>query len=349
MQSKVLIVDDDSFSLRLMEKYLRLTGYEVLKATNGRDAMQIVLDQAPPILITDWVMPGMDGIDLCRALRGHEGVRFIYIVMVTSHSDIDRLVEAFDAGADDFLPKPINRQELMARLHAAERIIRLENDLSRRTREVHRLNAEMAVTNEQLGVVNGKLRQMATTDELTGLLNRREAMNRLRQLWNENERYGHPFSVLLLDIDHFKQVNDTHGHATGDLALQETARVLRKSTRASDIVCRMGGEEFLVMCPGVAASGGIVCAEHLRAAIEANRFKFDENQLHVTVSIGVAEKTPAILTPDALLHEADEALYAAKHAGRNRVVIAAAQRAGLGSRSDNSVIAGAQRPIPVES
>ncbi|RIK66682.1 MAG: hypothetical protein DCC65_09080 [Planctomycetota bacterium] len=325
MNKKVLIVDDDSFSLRLLEKYLKMSDYEVLKAADGRDALKLVLEHAPPILITDWTMPEMDGVELCKALRGHEGVRFIYVVMVTAHSDIGRLVEAFDAGADDFLPKPINRQELMARLHAAERIIHLEEALAKRSREITLLNAEMAMANEQLGVANEKLRRMATTDELTGLINRREAMTRLQQLWTQNERYGHSFCAMMLDIDHFKKINDTHGHAAGDAVLQEAARVMRKNTRSADIVCRIGGEEFLILCPGINAGGGLVCAEHVREAVEASRISVNGQRIHVTVSVGIAERTVELGTPDALLHEADEALYASKRNGRNRVTLAAAQ------------------------
>lgn len=323
MDKKVLIVDDDTFSLRLLEKYLKMSGYEVLNAADGREALQLVLEHAPPILITDWTMPEMDGIELCRALRSHEGVRFIYVVMVTAHSDIGRLVEAFDAGADDFLPKPINRQELMARLHAAERIIHLEDALAKRSREITLLNAEMAMANDQLGIANEKLRRMATTDELTGLLNRREAMTRLEQLWKQNDRYGLEFTVLMLDIDHFKQINDSLGHAAGDAVLQEVSRVFRKATRTTDIVCRVGGEEFLILCPGTSANGGLVCAESLREAVESHRITVNNQRIPVTVSIGIAERTPDLDSADALLHEADDALYASKHAGRNRVTLAA--------------------------
>jgi diguanylate cyclase (GGDEF)-like protein len=330
MDKRVLIVDDDPFALRLLEKYLRDSGYEVMQATNGKEALEIVLAEAPPLLITDWSMPEMDGVTLCRALRQHEGVRFIYIVLVTAHSDIDRLVEAFEAGADDFLPKPVNKQELLARLRAGERIAMLEADLARRTREVHRLNAESSMANRKLAEANAQLQRMATTDELTGLLNRREAMSRIRELWALQARYGSPFSCIMLDIDHFKKFNDSYGHAAGDLVLRETAGVLKKSVRSTDLVCRVGGEEFLVLCPNVGLEGAAVCAEHLRAAVAGHAFVHEGRMLGVTISLGVSARDEAISSDGELLKRADEGLYASKAAGRNRVTVAGAALAGAG-------------------
>ncbi len=319
MQEKVLIVDDDPAILRLLKKYLGEANREVLVATNGQDALRIVLAEEPPIIITDWMMPEMDGIALCRMLRSHEGIRFIYVIMLTSHSSLEHVVEAFDAGADDFLIKPVGKPELMARLRAGEHIARLEADLAKRTREIHRLNAEMAMANEKLAMANNKLKRMATTDELTGLLNRREAINRLKQLWGTADRYEQPFSCIMLDIDHFKRFNDTHGHATGDAVLRETAATLEANVRETDIVCRIGGEEFLVLCPNVGVDGAATCAEHLRAAVEESSLLFGGCELKVTVSLGVAQRVPETQSVDELLSAADSALYVSKQAGRNRV------------------------------
>jgi diguanylate cyclase (GGDEF)-like protein len=331
MKSKVLIVDDDPDMLRLLERYVTDTGYDVLQATNGQDALRLVLGEAPPIVVTDWMMPGMDGVQLCRALREHEGVRFVYIILLTAHSEHQRLIEAFDAGVDDFLTKPIGKSELLARLRAGEHIARLEEDLAKRTREIHRLNAEMAITNEKLAMANDKLKRMATTDELTGLLNRREAMQRLHSLWASEDRYGPQFSCIMVDVDHFKIFNDTYGHAAGDMVLREAAMVLRESVRTTDIICRVGGEEFLVLCPSVGAPGAAVCAEHLRTAIETHTFSLGEKQLNVTISLGVAERTPHMTGTDDLLKAADAALYAAKDAGRNQVLLAEGQAAAATS------------------
>ena len=321
MEKRILIVDDDPASLRLLNHFLTNNGYEVFQATNGREAMQVVLEVAPPLVVTDWSMPEMDGLALCRALREHEGVRFVYVLMITGHSDTDRLVEAFNAGADDFLAKPVNQQELIARLRAGGRIARLEEDLARRTRDVHRLNAQAALANQKLEEANARLRSMAMTDELTGLLNRRMAMTRLRELWLSQERYDVQFSCVMLDIDHFKRINDTYGHAVGDMVLVRTAAVLQQAVRGTDIVCRIGGEEFLILCPHVDLDGGAVCAEHLREAVENSAFLHGGEKLHMTVSLGVAQRNDSMKTPDELIRSADEALYRSKAAGRNRVTI----------------------------
>lgn len=312
MNSKILLVDDDPAMLRLLEKYLTDAGYESIQATNGKEALNIVLAEAPAIIITDWAMPEMDGLELCRALRTHEGVRFAYIVIVTAYSDVEHLVKAFDAGADDFLSKPIRRPELMARLRAGIRIAQLEEDNAKRTMETFRLNAEMAVMNE-------KLKQMATTDELTGLPNRREAIAKLGELWNTQERYAHPFSCIILDIDHFKKFNDTYGHAAGDTVLRSFAHTLSTNIRSTDFVFRLGGEEFLIFCPNTDASSAVACAEHVRAAIENHDITHEGIPLHVTISCGVADCEANVAHPEELLQRADEALYQAKNNGRNRV------------------------------
>jgi diguanylate cyclase (GGDEF)-like protein len=322
MNRKVLIVDDDPDMLRLLQQYLADSGREAFQAANGQDALRLVLAEAPAIVITDWMMPGMDGVQLCRLLREHEGVRFVYIIMLTAHGEYDRLVEAFEAGADDFLSKPVVRPELLARVRAGEHIARLESDLAKRTREIHRLNAEMALTNEKLAVANDKLKRMAITDELTGLLNRREAMNRLQQLWAEEERYGQLFSCIMLDVDDFKKFNDAYGHAAGNHVLREAAAIFRANVRTTDSVCRIGGEEFLVLCPHVEAQRAAVCAEHLRAAIEVHEFRHEGKSLRVTISLGVSERRQDMTSPDDLLKVADQAMYASKQTGRNRVSLA---------------------------
>jgi two-component system, cell cycle response regulator len=191
----------------------------------------------------------------------------------------------------------------------------LEEELAKERREVHRLNAGMAMANE-------RLKRMATTDELTGLLNRREAMSRLQELWSARERYGHVYSCIMLDIDHFKKFNDTYGHAAGDLVLREFAGVLQGGIRATDVACRLGGEEFLVLCPGVDGRGAAVCADHIRCAVEAHDFARDQLHLKVTVSCGVSEWNGELANSDELLSQADAALYRAKEAGRNRVIVA---------------------------
>lgn len=318
----ILIVDDDPAQLRLMACMVASEEHRVLTASNAREALRIIGSEEPRIVITDGEMPEMSGVDLCHTLRELEGVRFIYVIIVTSDEENATLLKAFAAGADDFLRKPLNKAELNARLHAADRIVRLESDLAKGTREVHRVNAEMALTHRRLNKANEQLKRMATTDELTGLLNRREAMARMQEFWEAQERYGQAFSCIMLDIDHFKTFNDTQGHAAGDEVLKQTAKLLRDHTRKTDRVCRIGGEEFLVLCPNVGIEGGGACAEHIREAVEAHPFVFADTTMKVTVSLGVAQKSEGITTTDELLKAADDALYASKHAGRNRVTIA---------------------------
>jgi diguanylate cyclase (GGDEF)-like protein len=340
----VLIADDDPFVMRLLEKFLREEGYEVSTAPDGRAAMTIVLDRAPPIIIADWVMPGMDGIELCKALRAHEGVRFAYVIMVTAHHEPGRLVSAFAAGADDFIAKPVYRQELLARVRAGERICRLEEDLAQRTREMCRLSAETTVANRKLAELNGRLVQMASTDDLTGLLNRREALKRLDALWEIRNRYGTTFSCLTLDIDHFKRINDTSGHPAGDAVLRQLAVIIRAQLRATDLACRMGGEEFLVLLPETTIEGGAACAEKLRKAIDIHAFRYEGHIHAVAVSVGVAGPGPVTASPEDLLHDADAALYQSKANGRNRVTIASHPAVTVGEGAARSP-SGTRRPM----
>ena len=317
---RVLIVDDDPDALTLLETWLIRAGYDVVMARDGEEAMRALLTEGPPILITDWVMPNMDGLELCRAIRTHPGIAFAYIIIVTAHHTAeDRLIEALDAGADDYLSKPLKPRELLARLRAGERIARLQQELDARTREAHRYNAEMEIANVKLGRANEELAHVATTDELTNLRNRREALNRLSQHWASAERYEKPLAIMLIDVDRFKSCNDAFGHAAGDLILKKTAGVFRRTVRRDETVCRFGGEEFLILCPDSTEAMASIGAERLRRATEANTVKYGELTLGVTISIGVAERTPEMASPDDLLRAADDALYAAKDAGRNTV------------------------------
>jgi len=312
---RILIVDDDPSALSLLEKHLTTTGYRVLTAANGVEALEIDHVRAPQMIITDWDMPEMSGLDLCRRLRGHEGAGFVYVIMVTANAEKNRVVEALESGADDFLTKPYSRQELLARVRAGERIVRLDANLAERSREIAHFNA-------QLTAVNDQLRIMATSDELTGLPNRREAMSRLAEHWAIAVRHDDPVSCMVLDIDHFKLVNDTYGHATGDAVLKATADALRRTARYGEAVSRVGGEEFLVVCPRSKVAAVQVAAERMLAAVAANIISCDGVDVSVTISAGIAERTDSMRHPDELLKAADDALYAAKRSGRNRVWVA---------------------------
>jgi diguanylate cyclase (GGDEF)-like protein len=314
-KKRILAVDDSGVCLALLQKHLELSGYEVVTARNGREALEVLQREGIQLVVTDWNMPEMDGVEFCRAVRSAETVRFVFVVILTAHPEKSRLLEAFEAGADDFLPKPFDRQELLARLRAGERIIALENGMAERTLALHKVNAELAVLAD-------KLDRRAATDELTGLINRRYGLSRLDEYWAQATRYGRFLSCIMMDLDHFKTFNDTYGHAAGDLVLQETAALLTRTARAADVVCRIGGEEMLVICPNTSAESAAVLAERCRQNMEALELQFEEHTLRVTASFGVSQLAQGISSRDDLLAAADRAMYAAKDAGRNRVQVA---------------------------
>ncbi len=314
---RILVVDDDPDSVQLLYEILTSCGYHVLTASGGTEAMAVDHAHAPQMIITDWRMPGIDGLELCRRLRAQEGGRFVYIFMLTADCVKSRAVEALNAGADEFLTKPYNREELLARVRAGERVVRLRGDLATRALEVSECNVKLAAYNE-------KLQAVASQDELTGLFNRREALLSLAEHWALAVRQGSPLSCIMIDIDRFKRFNDTHGHKTGDLVLAETAHRLRASVRGGEKLCRFGGEEFLIICPGSSAAAAQRLAERLRQAVDSRPIKTKGVECNVTISLGLAERTESMTTSDDLLAAADAALYAAKRAGRNRVHVASA-------------------------
>ncbi len=311
-QHTVLAVDDDPFVLKLMAEVLERDGYNVLTAANGVEALDLVRHRGASIVVTDVKMPEMGGMELCRAIRSDETFGVVYFIMVTAHSDKDVLRMAFETGADDFVPKPFDKQELILRVRAGIRTVNLERDLFRRKIELQKCNAEMAV-------LNTRLERLATTDELTGLLNRRQALVKTREFVDLAARYKVPLSCLVCDLDHFKQINDTHGHAAGDLTLARTAQAITHAIRSTDVAARIGGEEFLVVCPNTDIEAARALAERIRVAVEQLAQNDPQHGAWATVSIGVAQNGPHGQDPDVMIKHADEALYAAKAAGRNCV------------------------------
>jgi|CXWL01.1.fsa_nt_gi diguanylate cyclase (GGDEF)-like protein len=309
---QVLVVDDDPDCLRLLRNHLSNAGYEVVEARNGVEALRILHAEGCRIVVTDWNMPEMDGLQLCRAIRGDEGAGFIHIVMMTAADSTEKMAQAFEAGADDFLQKPFKPMELLARLKAGVRAVGADAKVAVQQLALFKSNAELAV-------LNTKLERSATTDELTGLGNRRAALDRLRELYASLERHQTALACILIDIDHFKRVNDTFGHEAGDVVLRETANALRRAARIDEPVFRLGGEEFLVLCPGASADDAVQGAERFRHAVAASAVKYDNDQISVTISCGVAEWGLDTKTTDELLRMADQALYCAKRAGRNQV------------------------------
>jgi len=312
---RVLVVEEDRAMLVLLEAMLKAAGHEVLTARNGVDALGIVERQRPQLVITGWTLPEMDGIALCRKLRESPERCDVYVIILTVQESVDRLVEAFDAGADDYLVKPVAQKIFFARLRAAQRVVRLQEELAFDREQLLRFSKDLAASNE-------RLQRLALTDALTELPNRRLAMERLEQEWAMAKRGDRTLSCLMVDVDHFKPINDKFGHQIGDEVLKIIADTLRKSARAQDVVCRYGGEEFVVICPDSAIDAAYQCAERLRLGVAALKFKNQGVGIGLTISVGVAQKKESIASIDELLNRADECLYAAKQGGRNRTVCA---------------------------
>ncbi len=304
---RVLIVEDDVAMARLLEGLMAKAGFEARLAKDAQTGLTLALDWLPDIVLTDLVMPG-GGLKLIEGLRATEAGRQMYVVVVTVLDDTDTLAQAFALGADDYVVKPFDARILLARLKAGTRLIELKHELIRR-------NAELAEALQ-------KAEAAALTDALTGLPNRRYLVNRLGQECAAAKRNDRSLCVLLIDIDHFKRINDTHGHEVGDAALIEVGKRLRSVLRASDVVGRFGGEEFLVLATDTSLPAACQLAERLRAHISATPCSIGSMVIPITISVGVAamaQDTPNCHEVDKLLRRADQALYRAKAQGRNRV------------------------------
>ncbi len=309
---RVLLVDDDPTTRCMMEGVLSgALGHSVVCANNGREALALAVETQPQIVITDWMMPGMDGLELARALRATEWGQTMYLIMLTGHETEDEVSEAFEAGVDDFLVKPVNVRTLRARLRAARHYVQLLEAWERDRAQLKQFAAELAISNRRLA-------HAAMTDLLTNLPNRRSGMNALAKAWAAASRFEQPLSVMMIDIDHFKRINDSHGHAVGDTVLRDVAQSIQQSARKDDSVCRMGGEEFLVICSNTELKAALQAAERLRRMVERLRIQAGEIEMQTSVSIGVASREVGMTETDALVNAADRALYRAKQAGRNR-------------------------------
>ena len=295
---RILIADDSIVSRHLLEATLRKWGYEVTVCNDGDQAWQhLQSDEPPPIAILDWVMPGQSGIELCRQLRVQQGQEpYTYVMLLTSKNQRDDLIEGMEAGADDYVTKPFDQHELQVRLRAGRRIVELQTEL----------------------------RRQATHDALTGVLNRSKTFEIFARELQRSKREGTPLGTILVDLDHFKSVNDTYGHLAGDEVLRSAAARLQASVRSYDAVGRYGGEEFLVLLPGCDEAMASMQAERLRLALAMDPVVLESAgavEYQVTASFGVAVSTAArsAATPEVLVAAADAALYKAKRAGRNRV------------------------------
>jgi diguanylate cyclase (GGDEF)-like protein len=302
--TRILIAEDEITFRHMLKTFLTKWGYQPTVVSDGLDGWKILQqDDRPRLALLDWMMPSMDGVELCRAIRSRKPEPYVYLLLLTGRDQTQDVVEGIEAGADDYLIKPFDPQELRVRIHAGERIIELEDRL-RHTQDA--------------------LRDLATHDPLTGLLNRRAALDALRAELNRGCRERNPLCLVMADIDYFKRVNDAHGHAAGDEVLVEVAHRMQKSLRRYDTAGRLGGEEFLLVLPGCSLDEGVQLAERLGCLVGSEPVKWEDKRIEVTISLGVAAANQlAPLTVEALLRAADAALYRAKAAGRNRVDFAA--------------------------
>ncbi len=287
---RVLAAEDNPVFQSMLRTLLGKWGYQAVMARDGIEAWKILeSEEAPRLAVLDWMMPGLDGVEICRRIRALHREPYIYILLLTARTESQDLIEGMDAGADDYLTKPFNAHELRVRIRAGRRILDLQD----------------------------ALRQQATHDGLTGLLNRNSILERLDQELARAARALEPVSILMLDLDRFKAINDAHGHLAGDVVLREAARRLQAVSRTYDSIGRYGGEEFLVVLPGCDRNDAGRQAERLRLAISAEAFQFDTGSLRVTASFGLTCTDTTV--PKDVLRVADEALYEAKATGRNRV------------------------------
>jgi two-component system cell cycle response regulator len=300
---RILIAEDDPTSRRLLEATLVKWGYEVIVCSDGREAWEVLRQEgAPRFAILDWMMPQMDGVEVCRQVRQQQREDYVYIILLTAKAQKEDLVAGMDAGADDYITKPFNRQELRVRLRAGRRILELQ---------------------EAMIAARDQAKEIASRDPLTGLWNRSEIFRVLENELARALREGTLLAVLMADLDHFKRINDTYGHLAGDSVLRAAAVRMREAARPYDTVSRYGGEEFVIVISDCDREKAIGIAERVRECIGGSPMDTSEGLLGVTISIGVATAVdfPGE-DPNILLHAADAALYRAKDAGRNRVEIA---------------------------
>ena len=312
---RVLIVEDEPTTRMVTEGALRqLLNCDVHTAENGKDALTLALQVMPQIIITDWLMPGMNGLEFCRALRATEWGQSMYVIMLTGEETEDKIVEAFEAGVDDYVTKPVNIRALNARMRAALHYVNLLESWENDRAQLKQFAAELAISNR-------RLERTAMTDLLTGLPNRRAGMEALEKAWSTSLRTSQPMAALIIDIDHFKQINDRYGHAAGDRVLQTVANALQSAARKHDSVSRMGGEEFMVICNDADHKSALVVAERLLMTIRSIKVSFEGKEIRTSISIGVANREVGMTSAEEMVHSADKALYSAKHSGRDRACL----------------------------
>ncbi|MGQ9558965.1 MAG: diguanylate cyclase [Candidatus Oleimicrobiaceae bacterium] len=308
-KARILIVDDVTANLELLKGHLAAEGYQILVAHSGQEALEVVEREVPDLVLLDVVMPHMDGFEVCRRLKASTATYFVPVIMVTALDEVEYKVLGMRAGADDFVTKPFNKTELLVRIKSLLRIKQLHEQLERKIRELEEAQAQ--------------LREMAITDGLTGLYNYRYFKEQLSHEVDRAARHQECFSLIMLDIDHFKHYNDTHGHLAGDEVLKALARLLRDNVRKIDVAARYGGEEFALILVQTPKQASGVVARKLQALVEEFPFAHREEQPQgrLTISMGVATYPEDANSAEELIAVADRRLYRAKAEGRNRVIM----------------------------
>lgn len=307
--SKVLIVDDIALNRKLQHAYLDAVGYDVILAKDGTEALEKIKTESPDLILLDVMMPKMNGFELCREIKNNEETRFIPVILVTALNEIENKIKGIEAGADDFIGKPFNKLELLARVKSLLRIKHLHDELELKIRE--------------LEATQRKLYQLAITDGLTDLYNYRYFNEQLYRELTRARRHNLGVSVIMLDIDFFKSFNDMHGHPAGDKVLKTIAKLLHTNIREIDVAARYGGEEFAIILVETNKAAAALVANKIKKMVEDYPFLHQETQPNgkLTISAGVATFPDDTDDPDRLIIIADNRLYKAKEQGRNRVVL----------------------------
>ena len=298
---KILIIEDELIFRRMVKKYLLAAGYEIVEAEDGLSAWELFQKEPFQLVITDWMMPGLDGPELVHKIRTSGQKSYTYIIMLTAMDDKDNIVLGLESGADEYLTKPFNSRELIARVASGMRILRLE---------------------EELMQARVQMEALAMHDGLTGLLNRRAIEEFAEAEFNMADRKKQAMSVILLDIDHFKNVNDRFGHKFGDVVLRQVAQTLKEDLRNYDRVGRWGGEEFLLILPDTELKDAVTVAERLRSKIAVVQITLENGEtFSIHISLGTACTTGQFQSLAKLIDAADQALYQAKQSGRDRICV----------------------------
>ncbi len=302
LHANILIVDDVEDNLEILGDLLTFDGYNVKAARSGEAALKLAQESRPDLILLDILMPGMDGFEVCSRLKADDRTKDIPVIFVSSMTDIDSKVQGFKVGGVDYINKPFQHAEILVRVNTHITMLRLRKHLE-----------------EQ----NAELERLANTDYLTELYNRRHFFNTAEVEFAEAVRSGNLLSVTLIDLDHFKQVNDTHGHLAGDHVLVHIAHLIRSNCRAGDVAARYGGEEFAILHPSLDRQNAYRVAERIRKEVEATPFLLEKDEIGMTLSAGVVDTRirKDFLHIDDVLSWADIALYRAKNGGRNRVVV----------------------------